>query len=218
MIDAFGVSKSLVAAGKWKAAKDLTQAERVIVRNAKLHRAAKNPPVDDFKAPKTGRTPRSAMHQGKRNRVLGPHSKDRFMLLGPNDERKLVHRSNLTFVKDKKISKYLDKVDGGWIVRSKEGKPLSKPSSRKQAAKRLREIEYFKSVSKSAKSDRNWHAGMAAGNAAVGGLAAAGALKSKGALNRSIMGGWAGLSGAIAAKEASQARKANKKVKFVKKG
>lgn len=33
---------------------------------------------------------------------------------------------------------------GKFVVMSKKGKRLSKPSSRKAAAKRLREIEYFK--------------------------------------------------------------------------
>jgi len=68
-------------------------------------------------------------------------------------------------------------------------------------------------VGKSAKSDRNWHTGFAAGNAAVGGLAAASAFKAKGGTNRALMGGWAGLSGLIAAREAQQARKAHLRMK-----
>lgn len=68
-------------------------------------------------------------------------------------------------------------------------------------------------VGKSAKSDRNWHAGFAAGNAGVGGLAAASAFKVKGGTNKALMGGWAGLSGLIAAREAQQARKAHLRLK-----
>ena len=36
------------------------------------------------------------------------------------------------------------KVPQGYIVVSHKGKRLSKPSSKKEAEKRLREIEYFK--------------------------------------------------------------------------
>jgi hypothetical protein len=37
------------------------------------------------------------------------------------------------------------KVKGGkFIVKSKSGKKLSKPTTKKKAVKRLREIEYFK--------------------------------------------------------------------------
>jgi hypothetical protein len=103
--DAFGVEKSLVAPGVWKPAKDLSQAERVVVRQAHLHRSARFPPKDDFVPPKTSPLFRRAKHQGKIRNVLGQHSKDRFYLLGDKDERLMVHRSNLTPVKDVKISK-----------------------------------------------------------------------------------------------------------------
>lgn len=36
------------------------------------------------------------------------------------------------------------KVKGKFVVVSKKGKKLSKPTSKRKAVKRLREIEYFK--------------------------------------------------------------------------
>jgi len=36
------------------------------------------------------------------------------------------------------------KVKGGFVVVSRKGKRLSRPSSRKMAVKRLRQIEWFK--------------------------------------------------------------------------
>ncbi len=38
----------------------------------------------------------------------------------------------------------LVKVGGKWQVKSEEGKNLSKPMSKEAAAKRLKQIEYFK--------------------------------------------------------------------------
>jgi len=46
--------------------------------------------------------------------------------------------------KRSRVRKYLKETPEGWIVVSHKGKPLSKPASREQAAKRLRQIEYFK--------------------------------------------------------------------------
>jgi hypothetical protein len=100
MKDAFGVEKSLVAPGIWKPAKDLSRAERVVVRNAHLHRSARFPPKDDFVPKKTSPLFRRALHQGKPRQVVGQHSKDRFYLLGDKDERLMVHRSNLTPISD----------------------------------------------------------------------------------------------------------------------
>mgnify|MGYP006871748718 CR=1 FL=1 len=40
------------------------------------------------------------------------------------------------------------KTNGGFIVKSKKGKKLSKPSSKKAALRRLREIEYYKHQNK----------------------------------------------------------------------
>lgn len=36
------------------------------------------------------------------------------------------------------------KIKGKFVVTSKKGKKLSKPTTKKKAVKRLREIEYFK--------------------------------------------------------------------------
>lgn len=38
----------------------------------------------------------------------------------------------------------ISKVKGRFIVKSKSGKKLSKPTTKKKALKRLRQIEYFK--------------------------------------------------------------------------
>jgi predicted type IV restriction endonuclease len=38
----------------------------------------------------------------------------------------------------------ITKVKGKYIIKSKSGKRLSKPMSRKQAVRRLKQIEYFK--------------------------------------------------------------------------
>jgi hypothetical protein len=37
------------------------------------------------------------------------------------------------------------KSDGGYVVKSESGKRLSKPTSKKAAEKRLRQVEWFKS-------------------------------------------------------------------------
>ena len=59
-----GISKSLVAPGTWKRAIDLTQAERVIVRNAHLHRPA---------APDTAFTPRPHPRRARIRQADGSH-------------------------------------------------------------------------------------------------------------------------------------------------
>jgi hypothetical protein len=101
MRDAFGVEKSLVAPGKWKAAKDLTQAERVVVRNAHLHRSARFPPKDTFQPKATSPLFRRAKHRSRGVlRILGQHSKDRFFGLTTKDERLMVHRNDITPLKD----------------------------------------------------------------------------------------------------------------------
>lgn len=100
-----------------------------------------------------------------RVKINGQHSKDLFDVTDKTDTRRLIPRARLMFVKSKplprpeppkkpkweqgelfgkSISKVLVEVDGGWVVRSKKGKQLSKPASREQALKRLRQIEYFK--------------------------------------------------------------------------
>ena len=96
-----------------------------------------------------------------RVKINGQHSKDLFDVTDKTDTRRLVPRARLMFVKSKPLprpeppkkpkweqgvlfGKVLDETPQGWVVRSKEGKRLSKPSSRAQAAKRLRQIEYFK--------------------------------------------------------------------------
>ena len=38
----------------------------------------------------------------------------------------------------------IKKVKGKFVVKSKKGKNLSKPTTKKKAIKRLREIEFFK--------------------------------------------------------------------------
>ena len=42
----------------------------------------------------------------------------------------------------------IKKVKGGYTVLSKTGKRLSKPTTKKQAQKRLKEIEFFKRKNK----------------------------------------------------------------------
>jgi hypothetical protein len=42
------------------------------------------------------------------------------------------------------VHKVLVETKEGWIVQSKKGKALSKPATREQALKRLRQIEYYK--------------------------------------------------------------------------
>ena len=42
----------------------------------------------------------------------------------------------------------IKKVKGGFVVISKSGKRLSKPTTKKQAQKRLKEIEFFKQKKK----------------------------------------------------------------------
>jgi hypothetical protein len=73
------------------------------------------------------------------------------------------HRSRVTFLPDKPkppekweqgtlfekrmtgvVHKVLVETKEGWIVQSKKGKALSKPATREQALKRLRQIEYYK--------------------------------------------------------------------------
>lgn len=94
-----------------------------------------------------------------RVKVNFQHSKDLFDVTDSKDVRRLIPRERLMFTKTKPlprkkptweqgtlfdIKKYLEETPDGWIVRSKKGKALSKPASREQALKRLRQIEYFK--------------------------------------------------------------------------
>lgn len=45
----------------------------------------------------------------------------------------------------------ITKTPSGYVVKSKSGKRLSKPSSKAAAVQRLREIEYFKKHGKGAR-------------------------------------------------------------------
>ncbi len=42
------------------------------------------------------------------------------------------------------LTEFVRKVKGGYVVFSRKGRQLSKPSSKKKALKRLKAIEYFK--------------------------------------------------------------------------
>jgi len=47
-----------------------------------------------------------------------------------------------------KISEVIRHEGSNWVVRSKKGKNLGKSKTKKDAVKRLRQVEYFKSASK----------------------------------------------------------------------
>ena len=90
------VSKSKIPGGPWKPATELTNAERILVRRGKPHTPV---PVEAEETVKNN-LPRYALHNGQRKRVLGYHSKDRFVLLNRDDSRQIAHRNSVTIVKN----------------------------------------------------------------------------------------------------------------------
>lgn len=88
------VSKSLVPGVGWRKATELIPVQRFSVKHGKPHTKLSFP--DD---PKPKQLPRWGVHNGEKKRVLGMHSKDRFVLLNRDDSKALAHRSNVTFTK-----------------------------------------------------------------------------------------------------------------------
>lgn len=91
-----GIAKSKIPGGPWKPATELSNAERILVRRGKPHTPV---PAEAEAAPKNN-MPRYALHNGQRKRVLGYHSKDRFVLLNRDDSRQIAHRNSVTIVKN----------------------------------------------------------------------------------------------------------------------
>lgn len=90
------ISKSKIPGGPWKPVTALTNAERILVRRGKPH----TPVPAEAEEPVKNNLPRYALHQGQRKRVLGYHSKDRFVLLNRDDSKQIAHRSQVKIVKN----------------------------------------------------------------------------------------------------------------------
>lgn len=92
------IAKSWLPSTGWKPISEMNAGEKILLRRAKPHHMAAGKGERPTK-PRTNSLPTSAIHNGRKMRVAGQHSKDRFALIDGQDSRHIVHRDNLTFIK-----------------------------------------------------------------------------------------------------------------------